>query len=339
MRIAVASAGELQREDLDCWRRIQSSDRVLGSPFLSPEFALAATAEGRDVRVAVMEDGGEVVGFFPHERGRLGIGGPAGGQLSHGHGVVASAGLEWSPTDLLRICGLVRWDFAHLVNPAGPFGPHCRLRLENPVIDLAGGYEGYVAERRRELIVTTQRKARKIEREQGPLRFTVRSADTRDLDVLMQWKSAQYRAIGTLDRFGLDWAVRLVRRVHSTRTHGFEGILSTLHVRDRLIAAHMGIRLGAVWSYWFPAYDPAAGRFSPGLILLLRMAECARAVGVAEIQLGAGQEGYKWHLASRSLPIGEGRVEVRSPRLLVLKAARAAGRIRQASSAGSASGT
>ena len=329
MRVTAVPVTELGAAELERWRAIQAAHEPSSSPYLAPEFALAAAAEGRPVRVGVMEDGAGIVGFFPHERGRYGMGSPAGGLLSLGHGVIAHPDVRWSPRELLRACGLVRWDFAHLVDPGGPMGPYSRLRLDNPLIDVSRGFDCYLAERRRELVVTTLRKARKAERELGPLRFEARSSDTCALDALMRWKSVQYRAIGTRDRFALDWSVRLVRRIHATRSADFEGLLSTLHIGDDLAAAHIGIRLGRVWSYWFPAYDAALGRYSPGVILLLRMAESAEALGAREIQLGAGREAYKWHLANRSRPIGEGRVETPSPGLLVLKAARTAGRVRQ----------
>jgi CelD/BcsL family acetyltransferase involved in cellulose biosynthesis len=65
---------DLGPAELGRWSRLQRGDPDLHSPLLRPEFAMAVGRGRRDARVAVVEDGGEVVALFPFERGWAGIG-------------------------------------------------------------------------------------------------------------------------------------------------------------------------------------------------------------------------------------------------------------------------
>src|SRR4030095_7972739 len=64
-----------------------------------------------------------------------------------------------------------------------------------------------------------------------------------------------------------------------------------------------------IWHYWFPAYDPQFARYSPGLILLLKMAEHAPHIGLRTIDLGTGLTLYKRRLMNASISVAEGSVE------------------------------
>jgi hypothetical protein len=55
---------------------------ALVSPYLSPEFTQLMAAVRDDVFVAVLEQQGEAVGYFPYQRGALRIGKPVGGVMS-----------------------------------------------------------------------------------------------------------------------------------------------------------------------------------------------------------------------------------------------------------------
>jgi CelD/BcsL family acetyltransferase involved in cellulose biosynthesis len=125
----------------------------------------------------------------------------------------------------------------------------------------------------------------------------------------MKWKFDRYRRQGCPDVFGIPWARELVERIHATRTPRFGGLLSTLHVGDDLAAAWMGIRSHSVWHCWFTAYNPTFARYSPGVILLLKMAQEAAALGLRSIDLGDDQLLYKRGLTNRTVILAEGTVE------------------------------
>ena len=81
-RTLVLRPDELTDVHLTRWRQIHESAARFASPYFTPEFTQAVGSVRRDVEVAVLEESGEVVGFFPFQRGLLGFAKPVGGQLS-----------------------------------------------------------------------------------------------------------------------------------------------------------------------------------------------------------------------------------------------------------------
>ena len=85
-----------------------------------------------------------------------------------------------------------------------------------------------------------------------------------------------------------------------------------MYAGDRLVAAHMGMRSRTHWHYWFPSYATDVSKYSPGSILLLRMAEAAQEHGISVIDLGKGDSQYKRTLMTGAAPLLEGAVEMPS---------------------------
>jgi CelD/BcsL family acetyltransferase involved in cellulose biosynthesis len=315
LHIRRVAARELAPEDVTAWTALQETDPLLASPYFRPEFTIAVASVRDDVWVAVIERGGEPVGFFSYQNDGMRIGRPVGGPLSDYQGIIAKRDLAWDAAQLIRECGLREWKFDHLLAAQEPFRRFHQVATQSPVIDLSKGYEAYVEDRRRagsERIVKVLRQRRKLEREVGPLRFELHSTDHAVLATLMRWKSRQYQELGTVDAFDIPWVVKVVEKIHSMQGESFAGVLSVLYAGHQPIAAHMGMRSKTVWHYWFPAYDPAFGKSSPGNILLLEMAERASSLGISSIDLGKGAELYKQSLMNRAIPIAQGAVTVTS---------------------------
>lgn len=313
MKITVIQGDELTDDQVRRWSELQLADPDLVSGFFRPEFAQAVASARRDVFVAVLEDAGRVAGFFPFQRERWGVGKPLGGNMSDYHGLIAERSLELDPAALLRACGLRLWRFNHLLASQRTFAPYHAQQAASPFLDLSGGFEAYKAARSAagsKVIAQADRKARKLSREIGDLRFDVEDADPAALRELISWKSAQYRRTGAPDLFQSKWRTDLVERIMATRTPEFAGVLSTLRAGDRLVAAHFGIRSRTALHWWFPAYDAEFGRFSPGLVLLVQLARNAELCGAQMLDLGRGDDSYKVRLMSGSVPLAEGAVAV-----------------------------
>jgi CelD/BcsL family acetyltransferase involved in cellulose biosynthesis len=311
VKISVVHPGELGPAELTRWRQLHDHPE-LANPFLAPEFAVCVGRARPAARVAVLEEGPQVVGFFPFERGPFRVGRPIGAGLSDCQGLVHAPGLDWDPRELLRGAGLDVWEFDHLLAGQRPFAPYHRVRRPSSVIDVGDGYQAWLADRRRAFrhsITAMGRKQRKLEREEGAVRFVFDAKDPRALDTLMRWKSAQYRRTGRVDRFARPATVRLVRELLQTRAPGCAGTLSVLSAGDRPVAIHFGLRSAATLACWFPSYDVALAKFSPGLMLHLFMAEAAAAAGLGRLDLGKGDEEYKTVLGNRQLLVAEGWVE------------------------------
>jgi CelD/BcsL family acetyltransferase involved in cellulose biosynthesis len=307
MRIEVVRPDELGAGELRRWRAFQAATPALGNPFLSPEFTLAVGRFRADARVAVLSDGGGVMGFFPYERHLMGVGRPIGAGLTDCQGIVAPSGLEFDPRALLRACRLSVWEFDHLLAEQAAFAPyHAETRAE-PVMDLSAGFAAYAEdarERTPKTIKTVRYKERKLGRDAGEVTYTFAETDPAELRRLMAWKSAQYRRTGRTDRFAEGWIVALAEHLHATGT----GVLSVLRAGGRPVSAHLGLRTGPVMAGWFPAYDTAFAKYSPGMVGHLRMAEAAAEAGVTQIAMGRGGREYKDWLKNAEFPIAEGRI-------------------------------
>jgi CelD/BcsL family acetyltransferase involved in cellulose biosynthesis len=138
-----------------------------------------------------------------------------------------------------------------------------------------------------------RRKARKAEAEYGHLRFEAESVDAQALDSVITLKRAQYAVTGARDYFAAPERIALLHRLLRTRVDGFAGVLSTIHVGSRLLAAHFGIRSDGVLHWWFPVYDPELAAFAPGWILLRKLTAAAPELGLTRIDLGRGDDEYK----------------------------------------------
>lgn len=167
--------------------------------------------------------------------------------------------------------------------------------------------------RSKSVFKTTARKARKLEREIGPLRFERHVTDEKVLLRLFQWKSDQYRRTGLPDLFAAPTTRALFRNL--LRAKALE--LAALYAGDRLVAAHAGPRYAGRFYHWVPAYDPdpELGKYSAGNVLnheLLRQSHAARD---HTFDLLLGDEPYKWRYAThvaRVAPLGDAPVSVRA---------------------------
>jgi CelD/BcsL family acetyltransferase involved in cellulose biosynthesis len=151
-----------------------------------------------------------------------------------------------------------------------------------------------------------------MEREIGPLHFVPHSSDPKLLAQVLAWKSEQYRRSGWPDLFATDWGRALVQGIHGLRSPSFAGVLSLLYAGQHLVAGHMGMSSRTIWHYWFPAYDTRFAKYSPGMILLLKMAQHAEELGFDTIDMGTGIGLYKKRLMNACVPVAEGSVEAPS---------------------------
>ena len=282
---------------------------------------MAVAEVRRDAQVCIVEDSAGAAGFFPFQLGYMGVGHPIGGPLSDYQGVIARGDWHWDGEELIRSCGLKVWHFDHLLVAQKPFSRFHRVEAQSPIIDLSRGYEAYLEERREagtEQIKKANYARRRLEREVGPVRIEFHVVNREVLQLLMKWKSQQYVESGKLDIFSVPWVVEVVERIWQSQHENFAGMLSVLYAGDKPLAAHMGLRSQSVLHYWLPAYDPAFARYSPGILLLLGMAEYAPTAGLRVIDMGNGRALYKQRLTNGSIPIVEGEVAVSPLRSTVM---------------------
>ncbi|HYM18342.1 MAG TPA: GNAT family N-acetyltransferase, partial [Micropepsaceae bacterium] len=235
--ITTLPARDLSFELTQKWRAIQSANPSLAAPYFCPEFTQAVAAVRPDVHVAMKEERGSIVAFFPFQRQGY-CGGPVGGFVSDFQGIVTVPGLELDVAQMLKACRLHAFDFDHMLASQRGFASHASEFEPSPKMDLSAGFAAYVAARRTagsEQIKKCGNLMRRIEREVGPLVFVERSTDSKPLQQVLAWKSAQYVRTGRRDIFLTGWVRALMERIHATDTDGFAGRLSLLYAGDRLI--------------------------------------------------------------------------------------------------------
>lgn len=315
MRIRVIPGSEWDRALDVVWARIQDSNPALYSAFFHPEFSRCVASVRSNVEVAIIEDHHGVVGFFPFERKTSSLGEPVGGILSDYHGVISATDVSIDPRDILRKSGLTAWDFSHVPKSQSAFAAFERYEVPSPYMDLSAGYDHYVQRQKgsgSDAIKQTERRERRLIRELGQLRFVADDTSPSALAQVLRWKSEQYIKTGSADLFVESDAGQILQAIFQTKTSGFRGILSTIYAKDELLAGHFGMLSKHHWHYWFPSYGEAYQQYSPGLILLLKMAEHAPTIGIDLIDLGGGTARYKQSLMSHSTSLVGGSVELPS---------------------------
>jgi CelD/BcsL family acetyltransferase involved in cellulose biosynthesis len=234
--------------------------------------------------------------------------------MSDCQGLICREDFTWDAAELIRACGLRRWEFDHLLACQQPFAPYHWFGAASHCIDLSQGFAAYEAQRRGahcEALAKTRQKARKLQREMGPLRFEPQVCSRRVFDQLIAWKSRQYQRTVRSNILSLGWTVALLEQIRSQQEAAFSGMLSALYCGDRLVAAHFGMRSRGVLHGWFPAYDVELARYSPGLILWLKIIEAAPELGITRIDLGKGNTQFKSSFASAAVPLAQGAVDFR----------------------------
>jgi CelD/BcsL family acetyltransferase involved in cellulose biosynthesis len=314
MQIKILSADALTPEHKAAWSDIQQSEPSLDSPYFRPEFTQAVASVRGGVEVAVLERGGEPVGFFPFQRGAGNIARPVGGKLSDFHGVVVRSGVQWEPRQLLRECRLRAWHFDHLIAAQEPLRPHHWSVAPSPYLDLSRGWEGYQSDQlasHKAWFKGIVRKLRYADRDAGPVRFEVQSRDPAVFHSLIKWKVQQYEKTVAANVLGRGWTVALLERVLAANDAAFSGMMSALYLGDSLAAVVLSMRSYGVVHGWFSAYCLDFAKFSPGLIFWLELARAYPALGVRRFDLGKGPEEYKTHFMSGAIDVAEGSVDLR----------------------------
>ncbi len=303
--VRVLKPADLQPHHFSAWRGCILDNPQLASPFFSPEYSLAVARVISNVYIGVQEEDDESVAFLPFELSSNGIGTRL--RLCDLQGIVSLPGKISGVREFIQKCGLRAWDFDHLIADQAAFTLfHRNLEVSN-CMDLSEGFDAYLAERNAsgtKLIKKTRNLEKRLEREHGSLRFEMHVAEPSVLNRLLEWRTAKYPG----SRHQPEIVSNILNQLLLEQSPDCQGTLSVLYVNEKIAACHFGLRSKTVWHYWFPAYNPCYEMYSPGNILLLRMAEAAPPLGITTIDLGKGEQDYKKRFANKTVPIAEGYV-------------------------------
>ena len=321
-------ARQLTSDLVTTWNALIPRTGDFASPFFRPEYTQSVAAVRESIDVCIIKHGRDAVGFLPFERIQPEVGRPVGGSMSNFQGVIAAAATPWTAEDLARGARVKTLNFHHQLREQPQFDAYTTRRVPSPIIELPGGWDGYLEQRRIAGVSSFNampRKMRKLERELGALRFVSHTTEPDVFARLVEWKRAQYVRTETRGSMQHEWAVDVLKRLMRFQSTEFAGTLSALYAGERLIAAHAGMRSATVWHYWYPAYDPELSRHSPGLVLMLEMCRWAADAGLHRIDLGPGEGAHKDLFASSETSVGVGQVVVSSPASLLSRLTRRLG--------------
>lgn len=301
-RVDVVSLDRLTHAERRCWQAFRSADQNYRSPFFSLAFADAVHRVRGDVEVVVVRDGGVPTALLPlHRVG--GHGYPVGRFFNDAHNLISAGDTPVTWNELIGPAQLNVFDFHALTGASeGDFPPWtCHRRVRSFRCDIGSDPSGYLKElgRDHKTIGRQPQKTRKLHREVGPVSFEF---DCRDIGLLrrtIDLKRRQYRRTHILDLFSPRWTVRLLEELFKSNepdggsNDQARGVLSVLRAGDRVVALHYGILEAGLLHYWFPVYDPAFARYSPGTALFRSLLETAGEHGLTCIDMGYGEQPYK----------------------------------------------
>jgi len=313
MNVSLMPFDRLQPAQLEAWSNLLKSAPGHDSPFLRPEYAQLVQEVCGDVEVALVGNPQAPSALFAFQRDRRDVGWPVGKSQADVQGMAGQLGPQESLEELLRSIGLTTLHFDHILSDLEVFTPHVQYTDEAPFIDLTGGFEQYVSDRRAagsSIISQLERKKRHLERALGPLRLVFRTEDPLDLGRLTEWKHAQLLDKHQPDVFREPWVARLIEGIAGCRTTGLEGVLSSLYAGDRLVALHLGLLSGNVLASYIPTFSAAHQKFSPGAILHLELVRSAAGQGIGRIDLGRGANRLKQRLASGAYQLAIGSADL-----------------------------
>lgn len=306
VRLETIHPKELGQAQLTQWRAHQSADPSLRSPYLTPEWTQLIGAVRDDVRVCVI-NGGE--GFFAAQRLSRFAGMGAGAPITDYQGVVGAAGLQVDAGALCKAFKVGRLDLTHVPEGATPLAA---IGAEGSwIAETCGGrelYEAALKQRRNEFVRQTDKKSRKFAKECGFIEFRARAGERTDFEQLLKWKNDQLKRSGQPDIWATPWVNNAINQCFETRESGFGGVLFTLSIDQRMVAAAFCLRSARVLHFWIVAHDNEFDRYSPGVQLARWAVGWAGDNGIGEVDFGPGDYQYKRQLSTTQRMLSYGVV-------------------------------
>lgn len=316
----------LTASEREAWAVFTTANPALASPYFRLAFAECCEAVRSDTRVIVARKGGEIAGFLPVQTGLVGYARPLAGPLGDVHGVISSGDDDVDIPAWLNAAGVPLFEYHSALALQDGWQAGEAWRDGSWIIDLSDGYDAFEAARSAvepKAFRNIRARRRRLEKDFGDVEFRMDDRRPHILETLFAWKSAQYRRTNVFDVFSVRWARDLMTEISRRDEPAFRGVVSSLTIDGELAAVHAGMASETRCHYWFPAYDPAFNKVSPGLLLLLETARDAASKGQTSVELGPGDFDFKRNLGGYQIPLSAGCVVTRSPAAALRHAARA----------------
>lgn len=315
LRVDILKPDELAPSERAAWEAFRAADASLASPYFDLRYTLAAGAVAPHARVAVIHRCNRVIGFLPFQR-RGGLIQPLGAPMTDYHGVIAAPGERIDTAALVSALGGRAFRFSGLKGEIPQSAGAGLVAHEVMAADLSAGFDDWL-ERRQALhprfFKGKRRAARAIERDLGPLRLDWSREAGPLLDHVLRLKRAQYLRTRRHDVFACGWTERLLRRLDEDRADDFGLTFAALYAGDVLVGAEVGLMSGGVHHLWLPVYEPAYGRYGPGMLMTVESLRAAAGAGLTRVDFGRADAEYKAYFADPAGAVLEGTVHGPGP--------------------------
>ena len=304
--VKVSELGAPQRAR---WNALRQTNPLLGSPYFDLRFVDVAGEIAPGAAIAIIRRGDEVLGFLPYQRRGILIQ-PMAAPMSDIHGLVAPTDTCLNLTDILSRLGADRARFSGLIAPGTNEGRGLSVRYAMAA-DVSSGFATYEAGRSAGFLKDKRRRFRTLERDHGPVHFSFEKPTAEMLDRIIAGKRQQLRRTHQYDIFACGWTGALLHRLAEITEADFGLKLAVLRAGDAIVAAELGMTSGDRHHLWFPIYDTAYARYSPGSLMTLETLRAAAEQGIARVDFGPGGEAYKRDFAEPAEPVFEGMIHTR----------------------------
>jgi CelD/BcsL family acetyltransferase involved in cellulose biosynthesis len=298
VRVETIHPRELGPAEAARWRAYQIGRPSLQSPYFTPEWTQIIGAMRDDARVCVIDGG---AGFFPAQRlsrfAAMGLGAP----IADYQGVIGQANLAIEPAALCRALKVGRIDLTHVPNDQSILDGAAAGAEGSWIAETSGCrdlYEAALKLKRAEFVRQTDKKKRKFEREHGALEFRASSTDRTNLEALLSWKNDQLMRSGQPAIWATPWVHGVVAACFDARDSQFGGVMFSLSIDQRMIAAALCLRSARVLHFWLLAHDAQFDAYSPGVHLARWATGWAGDHGLAEVDFGPGDYQFKRQLST-----------------------------------------
>jgi len=310
---------ELTGEDIALWQGFVAQRQDMRGPYFDIRYVQAAGQVVPEARVARLKDHeGTVLGYLPYQvRGKVLQ--PLGAPMSDYHGLIAPPDVKVDYRRLLKLLGASQLEYAGWVGSMAEAGRG--VSLVSQVADLSAGYDAYLERHSAESIKfykNVARCQRNIDKDFGGFRFRFDKVTPDIIRWVTDLKRQQYIRSGMHDVFACGWTFDLLLQLAQIPDEDYGLRVGTFHCGEELVAAEICLLRGPVLHLWFPAYADSYQRYSPGILLSLRIMEYMAERGVTEVDFGAGGEGYKHTMTSPGPVCLEGSVRTQTTLLSLM---------------------
>lgn len=321
LRIEILKPDGLGQVERELWASFRAAQPHLANPYFDIRYTLAAAEVCPDAYVAVVHRGGRIDGFLPFQRRGSRIQ-PLGAPLTDYHGIVGRPGVDFDLAGIVRQLSADRFRFSGLKAPVAPHGATIHRAM---VADLSGGFEAYLANRRlaghADFLKDKRRRLKLITRDHAPITLSFGADDPGALGFILRLKREQLARAGQHDIFDCGWTERLLRRLLEHEDADFGARIAVLRTGEAIAAAEIGLMSGTAYHLWFPVYDHAYHRYSPGQLMTLETLRRLAERGVTHVDFGPAGETYKRAFADPCEMVFEGDVLSSPWRAAVARAA------------------